>query len=222
MIRTDEQIKTDIVNTMRWDTSVDASDVKVEVDDSVVTLSGTAPTYGASSAAFYDAYFTRGVTRVESQLKVRLAPTQEVPTEGQIKDMVQNVLRWSADIDASGIEITVEGGEVTLKGNVPLYTQRAQAEQQVSGIHGVMGIKNELVVVPTQQIGDQLVAEDLTAALERSFILDPTKVQVKVANGVVTLVGEVATSFASWRAEKMAHATLGVRDVRNYLKVKYV
>jgi osmotically-inducible protein OsmY len=219
---TDEQIKVDIVDALRWDTGVDASDVKVGVDNGVATLSGTVPSYGASTTAFYDAYFTKGVTRVENELTIRLSSDDDMPTEARIKEMAENVIRWTAAVEDSGIEITAKGGQVRMTGIVPLYSQRLKAEELVSGISGVTGVENELVVVPTKQIGDELIAEDLMAALRRSFILNPATIEVKVSEGIVTLAGEVATSLACWWAEKTADATLGVRGVRNCLEVKYI
>ncbi|MFW6153885.1 MAG: BON domain-containing protein [Planctomycetota bacterium] len=44
--KTDEEVKTEVVEELRWDSGVDASKVQVEVDDGVVKLSGHVPSWG--------------------------------------------------------------------------------------------------------------------------------------------------------------------------------
>lgn len=43
MIRADEEIKRDLVDELYWDYRVDASNVKAEVSDGKVRLTGTVP-----------------------------------------------------------------------------------------------------------------------------------------------------------------------------------
>jgi len=47
---TDEKIKKQVVDQLYWDARVDASDVKVEVSDRNVILTGTVPSYGVRQA----------------------------------------------------------------------------------------------------------------------------------------------------------------------------
>jgi osmotically-inducible protein OsmY len=56
--------------------------------------------------------------------------------------------------------------------------------------------------------------------MERSLLLDASSVKVGVAEGVVTLTGEVSNTFSRWRAERIAKSALGVKDVDNLLAVK--
>ena len=51
MIRTDQAIKRDLIDELYWDHRVDASDVKAEVVNGKVTLTGNVPSYSARSAA---------------------------------------------------------------------------------------------------------------------------------------------------------------------------
>ena len=84
MIRTDEEIKKDIVDHLYWDYGVDASDVKVEVSDSNVTLTGTVQSYAARGAAVSDAWSVRGVTDVDNLLSVHFLPTFAAPTDAEL------------------------------------------------------------------------------------------------------------------------------------------
>lgn len=221
-MRTDEDVKTDIVNSMRRDTRVDASDVTVEIDDGVVTLSGTVPNYRSMWAAYDDALLTDGVRRVVSVLKVIFQPTYEAPTDDDIAQWARQIFRWNANIDAANIEVEVQDGKVKLTGTVPWYWQQEAAEEIVSQLRGVKEVENELAIVPTEKISDEVIAEDIMAEMERSILVDPSQVEVTVADGVVTLTGEVNTTFPSMRAERIAKNALGVKDVHNLLTVKYI
>jgi osmotically-inducible protein OsmY len=116
----------------------------------------------------------------------------------------------------------VEDGVVTLEGYVPWFWHREKAEALVSALRGVTEVRNKTIVTPTQQVEDELIAQDINRELERARLLDDSKVQVDVEEGVVTLSGIVGVSLSSWRAERAARTALGVRDVKNDLSVKYL
>lgn len=50
----DEKIKKNVTDQLYWDHRVDASDVQIEVDEGVVTLSGNVPSFTAKDAAYDD------------------------------------------------------------------------------------------------------------------------------------------------------------------------
>lgn len=64
----------------------------------------------------------------------------------------------------------------------------------------------------------------ITASIKTDFLKDPDlsvlKIDVDTKAGVVTLNGLAADEPARQRAEKMANAVKGVREVRNFLVVK--
>jgi len=64
----------------------------------------------------------------------------------------------------------------------------------------------------------------ITASIKASYLKDPDlsvlKIDVDTKDGVVTLNGLADTPSARLRAEKLAEATKGVREVRNHLTVK--
>jgi hypothetical protein len=63
--------------------------------------------------------------------------------------------------------------------------------------------------------------DDLARALNESYSNDPefSDLRVQVKHRKVTLAGTVITEGAKRRAEKMAAQTVGVRDVRDRLKI---
>jgi osmotically-inducible protein OsmY len=66
----------------------------------------------------------------------------------------------------------------------------------------------------------------ITASIKTDFLKDPDlsvlKIDVDTRGGVVTLNGLAENEAAKQRAEKMASAVKGVREVRNHLTVKRV
>jgi hyperosmotically inducible protein len=64
MIRTDEAIKRDLIDELYWDYRVDAFNVKAEVSDGRVELTGSVPSYSARHAAVTAAWGIDGVREV--------------------------------------------------------------------------------------------------------------------------------------------------------------
>ena len=222
VLSTDQRIKQDVEKSINRDARIEASALAVEVINGVVTLTGTVSTYTGMWAAYEDALHANGVVRVVNVMKVLFPPDYAVPSDEMIETAAQGVLAWSADLDPRSIKATVDGGVVTLEGYVPWFWQRAKAEELVSALRGVTEVRNKTIVTPTQQVEDELIAEDINGELERARLLDDSKVQVGVKDGVVTLTGKVGVTLSSWRAERTARTAVGVRDVDNQLSVKYL
>jgi osmotically-inducible protein OsmY len=102
------------------------------------------------------------------------------------------------------------------------YGDRARAEQDVRRVPGVLGIAND-IEVRLPLVGrkpDPEIAREAVAAFQREIPLAAEKVRVRVAEGRVTLEGEVDWPFERQRAEVAVCAIRGVRSVRNDLRVR--
>ncbi|MGV2829598.1 BON domain-containing protein [Myxosarcina sp. GI1(2024)] len=188
---TNEEIKTRVVEHLHWDDRVDASDVAVTVDAGKAQLSGTVPSYRAKMAAQEDARTVLGIRRIENQLQVQLPPTITAPSDSDIVSNVKSALVWNPDIDYTKIEVNVVGGVVTLRGTVDAYWKKFQAEDDAYWVIGVIGLNNELAIVPTEQWSDEAIARNIEAALERNVNVDVNDITVEVDNGRVILSGVV-------------------------------
>ncbi|HOG47036.1 MAG TPA: BON domain-containing protein [Anaerolineae bacterium] len=69
--RLDDEIKEDIHSRLTWDSWVDAGQVKIDVKNGVVTLTGEVDSIVEKRAAGDDAWDTPGVLDVSNMLKVR-------------------------------------------------------------------------------------------------------------------------------------------------------
>jgi osmotically-inducible protein OsmY len=219
MIRTDEQIKKDIVEELYQDYRVDASDVKVEVASGRVTLTGTVPAYTAREAATAATWGIVGVKDVANLLSVRFPATFDVPSDAQIKSDAERRLTWNPDVYSVDIDVSVTGGVVTLEGTVDAYWKRWKAENLASQVRGVIDVENHLAVVPGASFVDKDIATDIETALDRSVYIDAEEVTVKVNEGRVTLSGSVPTYYARARAYEAAMHKPGVVAVDNNVVV---
>jgi osmotically-inducible protein OsmY len=217
MIRKDEEIKKDVVDQLYWDSRIDASKITVEVEEGVVRISGTVPTYTARQCAYRDAFSIEGVTWVDNDIAV--LPAAGGPTDSEIEANVSSALGWNPDLVGTVIDVIVRYGWVTLEGSVATFWQKQHAEDVASNVNGVVGITNSLAVAPTGDYEDEVIGEEILTALGRHSEVDVNDINVLVANGSVTLSGKVPTWSARLAAYEAALFTGGVVNIHDDLRV---
>lgn len=216
---TNEKLKRDLIDQLYWDGRVDASKVKVEVDNGVATLSGAVPTYGNRLAAEQDAWSVRGIREVENRLVVELVPPYSPPSDGEIAKNVRSLLAWTPEVQPDQVQVSVLAGVVTLQGTVNQFWKKWKVENMIHNLGGVIDVKNHLVVVPTENVIDQEIAKHIEAALDRDVHTFAQQVNVKVEDGKVSLTGSVPSWYARWRAFDIAAVTPGVAHVDHELQI---
>jgi osmotically-inducible protein OsmY len=212
------EIKADVSSQLFWDGRIDDSDISVDVADGKVILSGSVPSFSDRWEAEDDAWSIPGVRSVDNRLKVSpvISPAME---DDQIRARVENVLDWSPTIDATRISVSVAGGVVTLSGSVDSYWQRTRAWDLASGVSGVVDVINDLTASPPQEIPDEDIRNDIMNTLSRNTLIDASRVNVNVADGIVTLTGSVEDYNAYRTVYQIANFTSGVIDVHNDLVI---
>ncbi len=118
----------------------------------------------------------------------------------------------------------VEGGTVTLFGQVTRPTLKTDAERAVKGIEGVERVENHIEVLPLSPNDDQIRravyrAVYGTEGLDRYAMRSVPTIHIIVNNGHVTLEGAVATEGDKNLANIKANAVSGVFSVTNNLQV---
>lgn len=214
---TDAEIADAVRSQLIWDDQVDASDIDVSVSNGHVILTGTVSTYSAKVAARNNARTIAGVVSVENQLAVRAS----TPSTNKLflARRADNIITWSTDIDAENIDIDVEAGVATLSGEVDALWKKRRVEELVADVEGMVGVINEIAVVPTENPIDEAIAEDIVDALDRSVRVDVDSVTVEVQNAIVTLAGVVPSYTAHDAAFRIAQNTSGVVAVINNIDV---
>lgn len=216
----DEKIKKDVVDQLFWDGRVDASRVEVTVSDGNVTLIGEVENFAALQAAESDVISIPGVRAVENLLAVKYPHAEPPPSDAEIKTSIESVLKWNPYLDDSRIDIVVGKGIVKLTGTVDLYWKKEKTKRIAYDIFGVVKVIDQLGVVPTNDIADEVIAEEIAAALGRNTDIDEDKINIEVENGNVILSGSVP----DWNAYRSAYETVlhtpGVTKLVNKLSIR--
>jgi len=143
-------------------------------------------------------------------------------TDSEIRDDVEEELRWDPDIDATDVAVSVKDGVVTLSGFVRSYLQKIQAEKDAKRVAGVVGVANDIEVrLPAiGQRPDPEIARDAVSALQYELPYSSEHLKVIVKDGWVTLEGDLEWNYQRERAERAVRKLRGVKGVTNAIKLK--
>lgn len=215
----EEQIKRNVIDQLRWDSRVEISNLKVDVSGGEVKVSGIIPTWRMREIVNMDVLDVAGVTYLVNNLKVQSVSSVILPSDVQIKKTIEKMLNRDPDINAENITITVNEGTLSLSGTVKAVWQKLKAENIASSVNGIFQVQNRLTVAPTETYADQAISEDIMAAFTRNVHIDAQEVSLKVENQIVFMSGRVPNWKAYYAARDIAVYTRGVLDVQNNLWV---
>jgi osmotically-inducible protein OsmY len=156
---------------------------------------------------------------VENSLHVQYPPSFPILSDDEIQRNATKALAWNADIHGLAISVSVTEGVVTLDGTVASYWQKNKAEKLVSDLLGVLDINNQLIVIPTELLTDQAIANNIQTALKNSPRLDGKNIKVSVRDGIVRLKGSVPNSRDRMQAYTVAGNCRGVIDIINETRI---
>jgi hyperosmotically inducible protein len=116
-------------------------------------------------------------------------------------------------------------GTVTLLGQVSRPTLKSDAERVVKGIEGVERVDNQIEVLPTSPMDDQIRRAVYRAiygnnVLSQYALRAVPPIHIIVKNGHVTLEGVVARQMDKQVAEMQAKSVPNVFSVTNSLRVE--
>jgi osmotically-inducible protein OsmY len=123
---------------------------------------------------------------------------------------------------AGAIQVMVEGGRVTLSGDVDWQYQRQAATDSVRHLMGVTGVSDKISIKPSlPPVSTTAVKSDIEAALKRTSIADAKTISVAVHGSDVTLSGTVHSWDERDIATNSAWGTPGVRNVVDMMTLAY-
>src|SRR5688572_13498947 len=128
--RTDAEIQQDVLRELKCDPRVEETEVGVEVDEGVVTLSGTVDSWGKRLAAEEAAHRVWGVLDVANDVAIN-PPGAGGRTDTEIAHAVREALEWNVFVAHERLTSTVSDGVITLMGQVDTHAQREDAERAV-------------------------------------------------------------------------------------------
>jgi osmotically-inducible protein OsmY len=217
-MRTDSEIQQEVLRELKWDTRVEETDVGVEVDAGVVTLTGTVSSLGKKIAAQQAAHRVGGVLDVANDIEVKV-PGSAGRNDTDIAHAVRQVLEWDVFVPEKRIRSTVSGGWVTLEGDVDYLSQGDDAERAIRNLNGVRGVTNTITVKPPK-VEPHIVRKSIEQALERQAEREAARITLQVQDGRVNLSGNVHSWAEKEAVLGAARGTPGVRNVDDHLRIQ--
>ena len=209
MTKSDTQLQQDVLAELRWEPSINAAAIGVQVKDGIVTLAGHVNTFAEKCDAERATQRVAGVKALAIEMDVRLEGMNN-RSDADIARSVENVLEWTTFLTRDAVKVKVENGWVTLTGEVEWQYQRQAAAAAVRYLMGVSGVSDQ-ITIKTAALAT-VVKSDIEAALNRRARQYANDVSVSVHGTDVTLTGTVHSWSERELARNTAWGTPGVRS----------
>lgn len=216
-MKSDYQIQKDVMEELKWQAFLKASEIGVAVKNGIVTLSGHVDSYSKKLAAENAAKKIAGVKAVAEDIEVGISPIYR-RTDAEIAEAVLDALKWHTAVQEEKIKIKVEDGNVKLEGEVEWEYQRTMAKTAIENLAGVRFVINLITVKP--KISPTDIQEKIIAAFHRSATVDSSKIRAEVEGSKVTLSGTVRSIAEKEDAENAAWFAPGVMSVVNKIEIE--
>jgi osmotically-inducible protein OsmY len=137
-------------------------------------------------------------------------------TDDELARDVAAELSWDPEAGSGAVDVSADGGTVTLRGTVASLREKRAAGRAAARVYGVTAIINELaVLIPDVAQRDD---DDLRGDVLEALMLDgsvPMTVNAQACDGLVTLTGAVDWHYQRNQAESRAARVTGVTRIDN-------
>jgi osmotically-inducible protein OsmY len=213
----DAQLKSAVIDELKWTPSVNPNNIGVSVTDGAVTLSGEVASYPEKIEALKAVQRVHGVHGIAQEMTVRT--TYGAFNDTDIAREAGVAIENDSILPKGSVKVVVNDHVVTLSGSLPWNYQRTSAEHAVRYLKGVHDVRNTIVIKPVASATGIKTA--IATALVRHAVLDAERCDVtSTTDGDVTLEGHVGSWGERKQAENVAWAAPGVRSVVNKLEVR--
>lgn len=240
--------KASLTTTYTLNRQLNPFDIDVDVRNGVAILNGSVENDIERDLAEQLALGVDGIDEVENNLDVRpdavsartdaSGATDENNFIRKVEDAnitakVKSQLLWNKNTSGMSIEVTTQGGFVTLSGTVKSPAESQLAEQVAKNTSDVVGVQNSLLVNATEpSVTDKVTRESREVAQDvsdgwittkvKTFLLynrnvEGSSIEVNTSNGIVTLRGSVNNEQEREQAISIARDVKGVKDVLSEL-----
>lgn len=217
-MKTDVEIRDDVLDELAWQSNIDETEIGVIVKDGIVTLTGTVDGYTKKRAAEEAVKKVKGVKAVAEDIEVKFGSSFK-KTDAEIAKAAVDSLEWHSSVPDDKVMIKVDNGWVNLTGEVQWSYQKDSAKRAVENLLGVRGVSNSITL--KQAVEPYQIKERIKKAFERSADLEANNITVSVDGHKVKLRGKVHSFAEKDEARKAAYYAPGVYEVDNELEVTY-
>lgn len=215
-MKTDSDLKKDVLAELLWDPLVPETKIGVAVNEGVVTLSGHLDTYAEKVAAKRAVERVAGVKAIAVELTVIPVGLHQ-RTDTEIATSIEHVLGWNTSVPQDHVKVTVEKGWVTLGGELDWNFQRRAVERMIRPLKGVVGITDNIRLKELPVSGN--ISTRIQDALTRQAVREAQRIEILVDASVVTLRGHVHSWAERNAAEGATWSAPGVSRVNNQLVI---
>ena len=208
-------------------TTLKGDSIKTVSKDGVVTLTGSVATSSHKSLAEDTVESLPGVKSVDNRLKVK-GDSHPEHSDGWISTKVKTTLLFHRNVSASGTDVYVKDGIVSLRGVASSEAQKELTAEYAKDVEGVKEVKNELTVgknpdTRKETLGEKIDDASITAQVKSSLMsrrsTSALKTKVVTQDGVVTLTGVAKNDAEKSLVTKLVNDINGVTSVVNNMTV---
>jgi osmotically-inducible protein OsmY len=212
----DSDILKDVTAELKMEPGLRDDDIAVGVRDGVLTLAGYVDSYADKWRAERIAGRVKGVKALVNDLEVRLPSGSQRP-DPELARVALEALKWNILVPHDRIQVIVEDGWITLKGEVDWFYQKEEAERTVRNLTGVNGVSNLITVAAKPAPSD--IKKRIIEALHRGAQFDAERITVEIDGHKAILRGMVRSYAELKDAERAARNAPGITEVENHLTV---
>ena len=216
-MKTDAQIKQDILDELAFQPNIDETQIGVTVKDGIVTLTGLVFSYAIKIEVVKIVEKVAGVKAIAEDIEIGYRSNLN-KTDTEIANAAINAIEWNASVPNDKVIVKVDNGWITLSGELEHAYQRDAARRTVEYLSGVKGVTNTITLKQTP-IQTQDIKEKIRKAFKRSALVDALGINIETTDHAVKLTGNVRSVSEKKEAEKAAFNAPGVYAVQNKLKV---
>jgi osmotically-inducible protein OsmY len=157
-----------------------------------------------------------------SSIELWFAESQEPGLGSELQRRVKEEMRREAGLDPSGIAVEVCDRTITLQGHVRSYPEKVAAERAAARVPRLQQLINRLHVelATGDERPDAVLADESARVLSWDALVPAGQVRVTVADGCITLEGQVDRAQQREAAEQAVQPLIGVKHVENRITIR--